>query len=269
MKLSLDTRLQVEKEIESRVFQNEERGYLGVSTIGANCPRSLWYGFRFCSRKEYSARINRLFQRGHREEPIIIADLEQIGVKIHSEQKEVICGYGHIKGHIDGIGENIPDAPKTPHLLEFKTMSEKHFRALSNKGLEKAKPVYYAQMICYMFLLKLKRGLFISVNKNDDARYYERVYANSPRAKEFLSRGQDIIFSEIPPPRVDSYECNWCDHKGVCKEMQPPEQTCRSCQFYNMEDKGEWSCSKKLYDNPSNVPSYKCSQWNLLEALRP
>lgn len=239
-----DTRLKTEILIEDEIYRGDEREYLGISTIGHDCLRKLWYDFRHCGKSEYSARIHRLFQRGHREEPIIVEDLKRIGVVFHSDQEEVSFAHGHIKGHLDGIGENIPDAPKTPHLLEFKTMAEKYFKILKNNGLKKANPVYYCQVQCYMRLKKLTRCLFIAVNKNTDERYYERIKLEKKEADDFLERGYFVVNSNFPPPRFESYKCNWCDYKSICKEGGLPRKHCRTCCHSSPDESGAWYCSK-------------------------
>ena len=61
----------------------EMRPYLGMSKLGHPCSRYLWYSFRWCFTVEIEARKKRLFMRGHREEPAIIHELQQIGIKFH------------------------------------------------------------------------------------------------------------------------------------------------------------------------------------------
>lgn len=267
--MKTNSRLKIEKQIEDRIVTSQKRSYLGISQIGHNCPRFLWYSFRWCVTPKYSIRIDRLLKRGKREEPIIITYLKEIGVKIHSEQEEVQFLNGYIKGHIDGIAENIPDAPKTPHVLEFKTMGDRYFKHLSNFCLEKANPEYYIQMICYMELLKLKRGLLIAVNKNDDARYYECIYANPSKAKEYLNRAQNIITNDFLPFRWESYKCNWCNYQKVCKNIEKSEKNCRTCKHVKMDYSG-WICS--LIEKPSFLNFEKqtqgCSEHYFLETLK-
>lgn len=282
MKLPVDTRLKTEKLIEDRKVIPERRGYLGISSIGKECPRALWYDFRFCSEKEYSARLERLFQRGHREEPIILNDLKSIGIEIHSDQKEVVTGYGHIKGHIDGAANNVPDAPKTTHLLEFKTMKEglpstknrkaTYFYLLKEKGVKISNPLYYIQCQCYMYLLGWKRTLFIAVNKNNDERHYERLALEPSVAKFAIQRGQDIIFNETPSPKVETYKCNWCVHKPLCLQGAAPLKNCRTCQYCDMQNEGKWSCSEKEKSGILAWLSLEqqvkgCSDWRLLHTL--
>ena len=270
--LPVETRLKVERMIEDEVVLGERRDYLGLSQIGKECPRALWYGFRFCSEEKFTARIARLFQRGHREEPIIVADLKKIGVKVNSDQAEVICGYGHIKGHIDGMADGVPDAPKATHLLEFKTMAEKYFNALKKHKLKKANEVYWAQCQCYMRLMNLTRTLFIVVNKNTDERYYERIKLNIKEADAYLKRGERSILTDTPAPRFESFKCRWCSHKKICLEGAEPLRNCRTCQYGDMENEGRWSCSEKgddrkkyWLDLPAQIAG--CGDWRKLRTL--
>ena len=130
-------RLKIETLIEDREIINEPRPYLGLSGIGDPCSRKLWYGFRMVAKQKLTPRQHRLLNRGHREEPVIIVDLEAAGIKIKNttdDQAEVTTGYGHIKGHSDGIADNVPDASKTTHLLEFKTANDKNFKKIKKGG---------------------------------------------------------------------------------------------------------------------------------------
>lgn len=269
-KLPIDTRLKVEHQIEDGLIKQDLRPYLGISRIGAKCARALWYGFRLCSQSAITPRVNRLFQRGHREEEIIQADLRKIGIWHHDDQKEVIAGNGHIKGHIDDLLDFIPDAPKTTHLGEYKTHNDKSFKDLKNKGVKLSKPVHYAQMICYMKLLKLKRGLYIAVNKNDDARYYERISANDKKADELIQRGIDIISTEISPERIGEstwFECKWCGHYEICHFGELPLKNCRTCEYCDIHDEGKWRCSSYKIELAFSQQLLGCSKHRYMKGL--
>lgn len=247
--MPVDTRLKIERVIEDGTLTGGDiRGYLGISSIGDPCARKLWYSFRLCFIEKLTPRQIRLFARGHREEPIIKADLRKVGVICQvdeNNQPEVVCGYGHIKGHVDDILENVPDAPKTLHLGEYKTANDKSFKDMVKNGLKRSKPVYYDQMVCYMKLLKLTRGLFIMVNKNDDARYYERISEDTKRADFLIQRGIDIISSEIPLPKMagpDWFACKWCGAYEICHFGEKPIQTCRTCKYVAIVNDGKWEC---------------------------
>lgn len=268
--LPIDTRLKIEQDIEDGLIAQDVRPYLGISGIGNKCARALWYGFRIVGVQKITQRQHRLFQRGHREEAIIQADFKRIGIHYHSDQKEVVTGHGHIRGHIDDILENVPDAPKTPHLGEYKTHNDKSFKDLKKKGMKASKPTHYAQMVCYMDALKLKRGLYVAVNKNDDSRYYERISADPDKAKELIKRGVGIISSEFPPEKIGNstwFECKWCNYSEICHYGETPLKNCRTCKYADIEEKGKWSCSGLKIELSFGQQKLGCNRHKYMEGL--
>jgi len=270
-KLPIDTRLKVQKAIEDGFIIQQPRPYLGISGIGEDCARKLWYGFRICSASKIAQRVQRLFQRGHNEEPMIQADLRRVGIWHHDEQLEIVTGHGHIKGHIDDLLDYVPDAPKTTHLGEYKTHNDKSFKDLKKRGMKASKPMHYAQMICYMKELKLKRGLYIAVNKNNDERYYERISADDAKAKELIKRAVDIIASEIPPTRIGGstwFACKWCDHYEICHFDGIPLKNCRTCQEGDIHDQGAWKCGLHKISLTFEQQLVGCDKYNILVTLK-
>jgi len=244
--LAQHTKNSTKRLLDEPMHAQEHRPYLGASLLGHSCERYLWYSFRWCYSAEFSSRLIRLFNRGHREEPEIIKELEKIGIKCYGDQTEFVAGYGHIRGHCDGMADNVPEAPKTTHLLEFKTMNDKSFKDLKKKGLKLSKPVYWAQVQLYMHGLELTRCLHINVNKNDDDLYIERIKYDKDEALNLLRKGQDILFSEFPPRKKFNstwYECKWCSANGICHGNNPVDQTCRTCQYADIVQDGKWECS--------------------------
>jgi hypothetical protein len=263
-------RLKTEMLIEDQEVSDPVRPYFGISGIGASCTRALWYNFRWVSKRTFKPRVKRLLNRGHREEPIVIKDLRAIGCEVKGAQKTMVTGYGHIKGHPDGIVANVPDAPKTDHLLEIKTANNSNFNKIKKVGVEKAQPSYWAQVQCYMSLLKLKRTLFIVVNKDNDERYYERIRYDKEVADGFFKRAEDTILSEFPPPKIGGatwYECKWCDHYQLCQFGDPPQVNCRTCHQLDMHKNGRWRCG--LYKKPRSVAAQRagCGDWTILKGL--
>ncbi len=116
------------------------RLYLGASSIGAECDRQLWYNFRGCVKPEFSGRMYRLFETGDLEEARFVKELKAIGCTVHDvdpqtgQQFEVIALGGHFRGHMDGCALGIPEAPKTWHVLEFKTHNAKSFDEAEKRG---------------------------------------------------------------------------------------------------------------------------------------
>jgi hypothetical protein len=246
------------------------RPYLGMSQIGHSCERYLWYSFHWAYGGIVSARMNRLYSRGDREEPAIYKILEDIGLIVWGTQTEFIEVYGHCKGHCDGVARGVIEAPKTNHVLEIKTMADKYFKDIQKNGLKLSKPVYYSQMQIYMKCLNLNRGLFIAVNKNDDDLYIERVYYDKEHAQMLLKKATDIIISNKPPTKKFKptwYECGYCDARGICHQNVPVQINCRTCEFVNILNDGKWGCNDYKINLSTSQQRLGCDKYEILNTL--
>jgi len=240
------------------------RPYLGMSQLGHHCPRFLWYSFRWAFIEAHSSRIKRLFARGHREEPEIVKELEKIGIRCYGDQDEVVTCEGHIKGHRDGACIGVIEAPKTEHLSEFKTASDKKFKEFVKLGCEKANPQYFGQTQSYMKYWKLTRTLFIVVNKNNDEWYIERIRYNKGVADDLDRIGEFIVASKTPPAKPYGktfYKCKWCAAKEVCHNGGLPPKTCRTCTRGEPAEAGTWACSLTTTSIPLKVQQSGCSKY--------
>lgn len=86
------TALQLAKQIKSDIdeycekkFDDGFRWHLGASLIGHECKRYLFYVFRWCFKENFDGRMQRLFNRGHREEERFIEWLEGIGFTVYAD----------------------------------------------------------------------------------------------------------------------------------------------------------------------------------------
>lgn len=251
--------------LDTLIQKQDRRTYLGCSSIGHDCDRFLWFQFRWAYTSEISATLKRLFKRGHREEPEIIYELEQIGIKCYEDQAECNFVEGHMSGHCDGKAIGVIEAPKTEHLLEFKTMNDKAFKEMQKKGVLESKPIYYAQLQVYMLGLDLTRALFICVNKNDDRYYIERVPFYKHFADEMIRKGHDIIVSKNPrqvmsPHSRTWFKCKWCDAYQVCFGQRKMEINCRTCVHAKTLKKAQWKCDVHGYilNKESQLKACEC-----------
>lgn len=257
------------------------RPHLGASQIGKSCDRALWYGFRWAHIVPHSGRMLRLFNRGHEEEARFDRWLTLAGVNVHTLDDATGQQYqfsdsgtgGHFGGSMDGIADGIPEAPKTRHVLEFKTHSDKSFNTLVKSGVHKAKPEHYAQMQVYMHWSGLQRALYLAVNKNDDSLYAERVAYDSEVALRLLGRAKRIITAQEPPAKLsetpDWFECKWCDYRALCHGRSLPDVQCRTCLHSTPELDGNarWSCAKWQSDIPVEGQREGCCEHRYIPAL--
>lgn len=273
----IDKHLPEQTETVSRIYEHYKkvgdsqslRKHLGASEIGGPCERYLWYSFRHGCKAEFPGRMYRLFARGDVEEPRMAADLRAIGCTVHTvddyfsakekpKQFRFSALGGHFGGSMDGCALGVPEAPKTWHVLEFKTHNAKSFTKLIKQEVEKAHPKHYAQMMTYMHLSGMKRALYVAVNKDTEELYTERIRYDKALAEAMMDRAERIIFSTTPPERIanrqDYYLCKWCDAQKLCWGTEPPDPalpvsvlSCRQCCHATPSSEGDtgvWTCEK-------------------------
>lgn len=233
--------------------QESPRPHLGCSLLGHPCERWLWLSFRWAVIEAFDGRILRLFQRGQREEAVVISDMEAAGCTVSGTQDRV--GFGsHVSGSIDGIVKGVPEAPKKPHVLEIKTHSLKSFEDLLKHGVEKSKPMHYVQMQVYMLGKGLDRALYVAVCKNDDRIYTERVRLDDETAIKAVDRGKRIALDDrLPPPLSNDptwYECKFCPAHTFCFDTHlTQEVNCRTCAHSTAKPDSTWRCERHDGDN--------------------
>lgn len=254
--LTFPTLEAVDKAIEEKfAADNQRRTYLGASTIGEPCKRKLWYYFRWLSQQEFEADTIRKFEDGHTQEAVMRDRLNLVpGVTVHSDQLEIQLYGKHFSGHIDGIIEGVKEAPKTPHLWEHKSVAVDKFNKLK-KLMEIGDPkeslkfwdeIYYGQAQIYMYMLDITRH-FLTVSTPGGRDYIScRTNVDKPFARQLIQKAEEVIFADTPPERDESYKCNWCQYREVCKEESiEAEINCRTCIYSTPMPDGKWICEKQ------------------------
>lgn len=229
------------------------RPHMGASQIGHPCRRYLWLSFRWAVKPSFPGRILRLFRRGHHEEKWIVEDLRLAGITINDIDPETGRQYffkdGHFGGSMDGIIESgVPEAPHKRHIFEAKTHSLKSFKDLA-KGVEKSKPIHYAQMQVYMQRNGIDRALYYAVCKDNDEIYTERVKLKANEAKALSDKAQDIIASDRMPEPLSAdptwFECKFCDAWDQCHGSKTTKHVnCRTCAHSTAQRDGIWHCAR-------------------------
>lgn len=238
-----------------------QRAYLGASIIGHECDRYLWYNFRGCCHENIEGRMYRLLETGDLEEIRFINDLRSIGCEVYDrddttgEQFAISDFGGHFSGHLDGCGKGIPSAEQTWHVLEFKTHKASSFVKLLKDGVQKTKPMHYAQMQVYMHKTGMTRALYLAKNKDTDELYAERVHYDKEFAERLMEKARRIIFTNVVPERAfnraDYYQCRWCSAHDLCwgtTDLALPiyQKNCRQCCHATPKEDGvaRWECEK-------------------------
>lgn len=260
------------------------RAHLGASLIGRECHRALWYTFRWATRHHHSGRLLRLFDRGQQEESRFNADLRRIGCTVYEVDPQTGQQFtfsdigGHFGGSMDSSVLGIPEAAKSWHVCEMKTHGDKSFKDLVANKVEKSKPEHAAQMQCYMGWSGMERALYLSVNKNDDTLYTERLRFDADRFKQLLEKAKTIITRSDPLERMNDdpqtfYKCKWCDYQSLCTNEALPQVTCRTCAHATPELDGDarWSCARYNCDLSTETQrnGVNCPHHRYIPALLP
>ena len=244
--------------IYSTYTNSPPRPHLGASEIGKACERALWYSYHHCKLPSFEPRMLRLFETGKREEERIIRELRRAGVYVcdlgnDGNQIRFEMFGGKFAGSCDGIVLGIPEAPKTPHLLEIKTANDKSYKQMLKHGVEHSKPLHFAQMMVYMGAVGLKRALYIVVNKNTDEIYSERIEFHKPTYDLLINKAERIVTSDAPLERFESFECKWCEYQKICEWEEMPHICCRTCAHWGRCETEE-VCERHIF-NPHLVHS--------------
>lgn len=245
------------------------RPYMGISMLGHECPRYLWLKFRWAVREKFSGRMLRLFRRGQLEEEQFTEDLKRIGcvVSYTGKNQLTVSFGGWVKGHPDGLIESgLPEAPKTPHIVEFKTHNNKSFEELKKKGVKEAKYMHWTQCQVYMLGRKLDRALYLAVNKDTDELYAERVKLERAEAQDIVRRGEDIAvdpFLPLPLSQDPSfYKCKMCSCWSFCHQThQTEELNCRTCRHFSPDSDGRAYCSLYKIEIPYENQLMGCTEY--------
>ena len=275
----------VDRALEARSAAEPQRGYLGMSSIGDECSRKLWYNFHMCGRKNAESCMIRIWDGGHRGEDLMSERLRMVdGIYLETidprtgGQFEVRDIGGHFSGHCDGIINGILKAPKTQHIWEHKEVEESSFAKLNKLKIEVGEanalkewhPIYYAQAVLYMHYFGITRH-YLTVTTPGGRDYTScRTHADSYEAKKLIKKAERIISAPSPLDRLSDnpswYECKWCDYLEHCHYGKVSVVNCRTCLHSTPIIDGKsatWECQKygaeisiETLDSSADCPSH-------------
>lgn len=259
------------EEYSAQSLKDKPRTHLGISEIGSECVRQVWYKFRWMKHEEFSGRMLRLFKRGHREESRYISYLEGIGCKVEQydetgKQFRISSVMGHYGGSCDG--RVITPWYDDKLLVEFKTHNTKSFSHYLDKGLHKSKPKHYNQMCGYGYHMGLQYAIYFPENKNDDSIKTTVVKLDWQRGMQLEKRAAEIITSQEPPAKISEnpsfFECQYCAFKDICHNNEVPIKNCRSCRLCKPVENAQWHCSRYNQIIPEAYIKVGCDGWTPL-----
>lgn len=242
------------------------RKHLGGSVIGNECSRALWYGFRWAKLVKHDAKKLRMFNRGHREEPVMIDYLRGTGCEVQEgdeftgNQFRVSHCQGHFGGSLDGKVKlpqtlmSLYDVHAHQLILEMKLLDQKYFLPYLKKPVQEISPRYYDQTCSYGVLSGIDTALFVignkSSNKQNEDLAIQIVQLDMERGQFLLDKAASIIYAETPPKgvgaRSSDYRCKMCDYSNLCWTVADKDspKNCRCCNCAGPAEDAQWKCVK-------------------------
>lgn len=253
-------------QVMSSFGRNESpRTYLGASSLGVECERAAWLSYRGCSEPGFSDRMFKLFDHGHSEESRHLIAIRRAGFSVTGDQIPLSAFNGLMRGHTDGFIKLTGTVPRLDGeewvldlvnnewvLWEMKTSSHKRFLEVCNHGVQKKKPVHYAQMQIYMGLYGrgITRAVYMMTDKDTDEIHVELIEFCQKTFDELMHRAKRILTDPIPdkPKQAKaptSFFCKWCDSLSVCwADTRAPVQ-CGTCDHWVIDvSAGLTKCGK-------------------------
>lgn len=254
----------VDEAFEQKQNAEQQRLYLGMSSIGHPCRRRLWYGFRLASSSQFDAATLYRFDDGHRSEDIMVERLHLVdGIELITRDqktgKQIKCSDhgGHFSGHLDGEIRGLRQAPQTVHVWEHKAVNEKKQATLEKLKRENGEKnalkawdeTYYTQAQLYMHYTKRKRHYLTCASSGTRKVVSVRTNYCKEDAEAAIQKALDIITANEPPPKIggaDYYLCKWCEQYAVCHGNAFPQVNCRTCSHSTPILSGDaaWQCEK-------------------------
>lgn len=257
------------------------RPYLGMSAVGSECARKLWYNFRWTTNPSFDALTLKRFADGHASEAVAVARLKSVDeFEVYdADDRGEQFGFkdlgDHFSGHMDGVIKGILQAPKTFHVLEIKSSAkwkdlDKAVKKVGEKNALAAwNPTYYAQAVLYMDYAGLDRHYTVVVSPGGREWTSCRTEADPAHAGVLKAKAERIIFSDIAPEKIggpDYYLCKnfSCDNYNHCHGDELVSRNCRTCLHSEPMRSGGWECKNPDFphdlsqsDQEAGCPSHR------------
>ncbi len=201
----------------------EIRRYIGASSIGKPCLRSIWYGFNGYEADKIPASLQITFDIGKSLEKLIISYLDNSKINIEIPTKDnnyLFCqdkDIPEMQGHMDAIIhlDNI-----SPTILEIKTAKSSSFNKFKKDGVISWSQSYHYQIQSYMGMSGIDEAIILAINKDSSELHAEHVPFNKELFSYIKSKALSVINSTDAPQKISNnscyYICRTCNYKEIC-----------------------------------------------------
>jgi hypothetical protein len=219
--------------------------------------------------------MQRLFQRGHYEEDIVVGYLRGIGADVeqvseNGEQIRIFDVSNHFGGSSDGSAM-LPERYALPDkfLLEIKTVKDGNYDKMKDVRTDNVQ--HWKQMNVYGYKRDIKYAVYFLSNKDDDRLFIQVVQLDPEVGRQCIAEATWLVSLTTPPMRIsnkpDWWECKKCDHYDICQlRNDTPDRNCRTCKNSRPIEQGYWACDLWQQVLPDKAAQLQgCDRWEGLE----
>lgn len=197
----------------------ENRDYIGASSIGESCERAIWYRYNKMPCEPISIKQQRTFNIGKRLESLVLDCLEEAGIKLTRTWCDLNdLEIDNFKGHIDAMWLEEDNHPKA--IIEIKTARASSFNLFVNKGLKYWSSSYYAQIQAYMGMSNIHEAYILVLNKDTSELHDEKVLFDKQYYNSLKFKVKRIVEAKQPPAKINEsplfFSCRLCSFKSIC-----------------------------------------------------
>ena len=203
--------------------EEEPRRYIGASSIGKACNRSIWYAFSGVRGQVVPASLRITFDVGKYLEGMLSDYVELSGIRI--ERPNEANNYLFVQdeevpifqGHMDAV-IYFGDTPSA--VLEIKTAKHSSFQHFKKHGLKDWSPSYYAQLQAYMGMGGFSRAVILVLDKDTSELHHEWIIYDDIFYHELRMKALAISTIGEPPEKINKspfyFICSRCQFKNIC-----------------------------------------------------
>lgn len=198
-------------------LHDDERNYIGASSIGNSCMRAIWYQYNRYPKSIVNTKLKRTRDIGKILETLIVSWLLDAGFTI--ERNNITYAdktVPMLQGHFDGI----LTLRKKKYVLEIKTAKDSSFGILVKKGVKIWSEQYYAQVQAYMGMSGIKGAYIIALNKDTSELYDESIDFDAVYYEKLVNKANTIATAATMPTRISGsplwWQCKMCQYNKGC-----------------------------------------------------
>jgi len=202
---------------------DEPRRYIGASSIGKECSRSIWYGLHNAQGKPIDSQLRITFKIGKILEVMILDGVSKLGFELDRPSEinnYLFCQEENLQifqGHMDAV---LYLNRECPVVFEAKTCKNSSFNAFKKDGLRVWSQTYFAQLQSYMGMTGIPSACLLALNKDTSEYHHEWVDYDEIYYHELVAKARDISIATEPPERINKSPLYWvcasCKFKDIC-----------------------------------------------------